>query len=433
MQHTTSIEKIIHGGLGLCRLDSGIVCLVPYTAPGEKVLIREIEKHRGYILAEPVKILDSSPDRVEPHCPWYYQCGGCDLQHLNNKAQLLIKEMVVKESLQRAGLTIEKDIFQKIIPSPQDFHYRYRIRLKVAQTGAVGFYRANSNDLVEIDSCPVATERINIALEEFRHSKLLAKTEGTISEIEFLQSPADNKIFCLFHGLESYSLLQKQCIDKRFKNIDVFAIRDKTSTKFFTQGEQEPYLCQDFEDIVYGQTYSLQWSPGCFSQINLDQNAVLVKLACDRLGNVNTQHILDLYCGMGNFSIPLALQGSIVTGIEHDQESIDQARRNASRLQIKNTSFIARDVHKWLRKASKHPQHFDAILIDPPRQGVGKSISHLADLEASKILNISCDPATLSRDIRHLTDHGYILTNITPIDMFPQTHHIESIALLEKN
>jgi len=135
---------------------------------------------------------------------------------------------------------------------------------------------------------------------------------------------------------------------------------------------------------------------------------------------------------MGNFSIPLAIQGAIVTGIERNEECIDQAKNNALKLGLDNTLFFSGDVHKWTRKAVKHGQKFDVVFLDPPRQGMGKDIIFITELLPSKIIYISCDPATMSRDIAHLQDHGYTLSSITPCDMFPQTHHIESIALLEK-
>ncbi|HER62954.1 MAG TPA: class I SAM-dependent RNA methyltransferase [Desulfobacteraceae bacterium] len=435
MNHTIRIEKIIHGGRGLARLDDGFVVLTPFVLPGEKVLIREQKKLRGHIEAETVDILEPSPDRVDPPCPYYLRCGGCDLQHMSPAAQHTAKENIVRESLTRAGIDAGKFAFHGIIPSPRSFNYRYRIRLKISPDGAIGFHRAGSNSIVDIENCLVATDILNRSLDELRRSGLAEAAAPALKEIELLHSPADDRVYCVLHTSGDISGSKKiidYCIPK-LKTIAAVTIINDGKSGLPVPGGDECVLRQDFDGVVGERPYSLRWTPGCFSQVNAGQNARLVELACRMAGEVRGRETLDLFCGMGNFSIPLTLRGGLVTGIERHKQCIEQARINCSGAGLKNVRFIDQDVEKWIRRAVKQSARYEIILLDPPRKGMGRSVTLLADLSPSRIIYISCDPATLARDIALLADCGYRLSSITPVDMFPQTHHIESVAMLEKN
>lgn len=434
MNHTVHIEKIVHGGHGLSRLDSGIVTMTPGVIPGERVLVREAQKQRGYIVTEPVTILEPSPDRIEPPCPLYSQCGGCDMQHMRITTQHQAKEDILQESLQRAGVAVDNNTIHPIESSPDEFHYRYRIRLKISPDGIIGFYKSQSNEIVEIASCPVATEHINETLHELREKGFIDKISAEIFEIELLHSPSDNTIFCLLHIRRGTSLPQEMLNHlQSFNSINAVAIKEGKKVRILDSDNTVKSLSQNFDETICGHPYSLSWTPGCFSQVNAQQNTKLVRLACQLPGEVSGQQVLDLYCGMGNFSIPLGLQGAEVTGVERNTECIEQANENAKRLELTNVHFVDNDVQNWLRKSAKRSKKYDTIILDPPRQGIGKIIHHVFDLSPSKIVYISCDPATLARDIAIILKQGFKLTSVTPVDMFPQTHHIESVALLEKN
>ena len=177
----------------------------------------------------------------------------------------------------------------------------------------------------------------------------------------------------------------------------------------------------------------LAWGPGCFSQVNGVQNEQLVELTTTLLGDLEGTRVLDLYCGAGNFSIPLGVLGARGMGIEQSSLSIEWARRNAARGKIKDWKFIAADVELALKGLVKKEEVFDFLICDPPRRGLGKAVQGVGALKCRKILYISCDPATLARDIKALQTMGARLISLTPVDMFPQTHHIESVAFLEKN
>lgn len=435
MNHTIHIEKIINGGMGLGRLENGIVVMTPFVLPGEEVLVEERKIQRGYIEAATVEILHASPDRATPPCKYYMQCGGCDLQHMNISAQHQAKENIIRDLLQRAGVSPGDQPLSPIIASPQPFHYRYKIRLKVSPEGVIGFHQAGSNTIIDIDYCHVATEILNRALQELRGSNLMQTIAGITEEIELLHSPAVDRVFCILHPHKKISYPREKIAGQlsSFTCIAAIAVKNGRDVEFLARNNEENRLRQDFDASVCEHPYSLSWTPGCFFQANALLNEQLIKLACSLMGNTKGKTVLDLFCGMGNFSIPLALQGALVTAIEHNEECIAQANTNAADLELTNAQFLSGDVQKWTRKAVKHGQQFDNVLLDPPRQGMGREIVLLAELLPAKIIYISCDPATLSRDLAHLQKNGYTLSSITPCDMFPQTHHIESVALLEKN
>lgn len=435
MNHTIRIEKIIHGGRGLGRLNNGIIVMTSFVLPGEEVVITEKNKQRGFIEAETVKILNPSPDRVEPPCPYYMRCGGCDLQHMSLEAQHAAKESITRDALNRAGVPAGERIISNITPSPQPFHYRYRIRLKVSLEGAIGFHQAGSNSIVDVEYCQVATELLNNALRELRDSRFPEIIAPHAGEIELLHSPADNRIFCVVHPHRgnAFPLEKLSKILPAPNLITAVGVKKGRKVEMMAQSAEGDTLRQDFAASICGHEYSLIWTPGCFSQVNAEQNAMLIRQTCRLAGESQGKDILELFCGMGNFSIPLALRGAVVTGIERHEECIAQAIRNGSRLGLDNTRFFDRDVHTWVRKAIKYSKKYGTILLDPPRQGMGKDIVLLTELLPSRIIYISCDPATLARDIALLEKHDYHLSSLAPFDMFPQTHHTESVALLEKN
>jgi 23S rRNA (uracil1939-C5)-methyltransferase len=436
MKQTINIEKIIAGGKGLARLTSGQVVMVDGVLANETVVIRETGRHASYIEGEIVEILSPSPSRIKPQCPLYGECGGCDLQHGDYQEQLTIKTAIVSEAMARAGITLGQETVEKTVPCQPQWGYRQRLRLKLDNRGNPGFFKKQTNALIAVSSCPIAAKPINTALAELAAGRCLAPLSPFCKEVELLQSPADQRVSLVL-------LLRKK---QEIPPPVLQAIADCSSIhacsckagKYFSsliplpetkKKEPEPLSQQVTIDELPDCT--LSWSAGCFSQVNPAQNQQLIQLVCTLAGNLQGKTILDLYCGMGNFSIPLALCGGTVTGIEWNRESIRWAEINAESAGI-TASFFAADVTDSLRQLVKDRQHVDLIVLDPPRKGIGAAAALLPALEPEKIIYISCDPATLARDLAILCRKGYALIKLMPVDMFPQTHHIESVVLLEK-
>ncbi|MDW7774343.1 MAG: 23S rRNA (uracil(1939)-C(5))-methyltransferase RlmD [Desulfobulbaceae bacterium] len=436
MNHRIRIEKIVTGGFGLARLPDGLVVLTRYVIPGETVLVREVARHRGYIEALPVEIIDSPQNRAAPPCPYFTACGGCDFQHIEISSQHHIKTEMIRESLQRAGVAADNSVVHPLLPSPLPYGYRFRIRLQAGPEGQLGFFRTGSNDLVPVSRCLLATDPINRALRELRSSDTFSKIAADISEIELLQNPADNRVVAVLHLHRKAKAKTSQfsAFAVTLETISDLVIKKGKKISSPVPGASPVLLQQDFDSSICGRSFSLSWSPGCFFQVNVPHNRNLIAQVCReyvRTGRGRT--VLDLYCGMGNFSIPIALCGAEVTGIEHNPESIKWSVFNARQAGLDRCSFLADDVGRRLQDFLSRSQGFEVILVDPPRQGLGKHTPLLAALKPETIIYVSCDPATLARDLAALTKSGYRISSLTPVDMFPQTHHIESVALLEKN
>jgi len=431
MEHTLTIHKLIHGGKGLATLADGMVVMVPGVLPGERVQVRETKTHRGHKEAELIRIEEASPERVTPPCPYYGRCGGCNLQHATYEAQLQIKRQILMESLQRARIELGEDQPLTTLPSPTVFAYRHRIRLHLDAEDRLGFHQALSNDVVPISRCLLATEPINRALATLADQDTAALFQGQVREIELIHSPADDRVVLVLHAKRDARPKALASLSAGLAPLaDAVVLAQKKPGRGHEQAATTD-LAQIFS--LHDRTYQLRWPPSSFFQVNAAQNQRLVALALEATHRLTPPFsLLDLFCGMGNFSIPMVLQGAKVLGIEHNRQSIFWAKANSRANGIKDARFVAGDVAEELEKLIKGNQRMDCVLLDPPRQGLGKAATLVPQLQPRLIVSISCDPATQARDLKQFIDDGYRLIRITPVDMFPQTHHIESLALLER-
>ncbi len=428
LEHTVEIKKIIAGGNGLGHLHDGMVVMVPFVLVGERVRVAEIKRFSGYIQAKLLYIELPSPKRVPPFCPQFTSCGGCALQHSPYPEQLSIKKEILAETLDRGHVLPEKEI-PLPIASPKATEYRHTIRLHLAENGNIGFHRMQSNEIVPIGHCPLAAAPLNIALSQLTHSGLLTEFSAFCKQVELNCSPADSSITATLHLLTA-KRPPRLLLDtmRKVTGLRGLSLQRQRKTTFVSK----PLLLQQSFSLG-SHTYTLGWDSRCFFQVNPEQNEQLVNLTLKKAGPVDGKKVLDLFCGMGNFSIPLALAGAEVTGIEHNTFSIQAAQKNAQDAGRDGCRFICGNVSHHLQRLCAQGYRYDTILLDPPRQGLGRSTTMLPSLQADKILYISCDPATLTRDVQTLTREGYRLTSVNPVDMFPQTHHIECLAVLEKN
>ncbi len=430
MEHIVTVEKIIAGGLGLTRLEDGRVMMLPQVLAGERVRVRETVTRRGYSLGRVEEILLPAPDRCRPCCKYFVDCGGCDLQHAGYGLQLAIKQAIVREAMQRAGVELPPDQPEALLASPEQWNYRDRLRLKLGQGGKLGFYRKKSNELVRINHCRLAADRINQALTGLDNAEFLAQLARQVREIEFMLSPSGRElvlVLSLSGRAQPDAALVEQLVNCTMA--DAVGLVDKHRYRQLLPAE--PCLLQREFVLPGTRRYGLSWSGGCFSQVNGAQNLQLINLVCSMAGKLRGRSVLDLYCGMGNFSIPLALQGAAVTGIEWSRESIRWARDNGEAAGVR-ARFFSSDVTRALEELAADGQHADIIVLDPPRRGLGRATVLLPELTPERIIYVSCDPATLARDLAVLCAAGYHLRRLVPVDMFPQTHHIESVALLHR-
>lgn len=353
---------------------NNFVIFTPYTAPGDVARVRILNHKKSYAEAELISIEAPSSSRVNPPCPVFMKCGGCQWQHVTYQEQLKQKQLIVEHALNRIAHESDIEILP-IIPSPQEFHYRNRAQFR-AEGKTVGFYQKKSHNIIEFEKCLIIDEKLNEELAKIKNERINTPSEKT-DKIEVFLSQKNAVIRSLNHA----------------------------------HGEESG-----------------------FSQVNTQQNEQMLKYVADLLGtpgqiatdNSFAGNLLDLYCGNGNFSLPLNKKGWRIHGIDNNRSAIQAARETASQ----SAFFSPEDCTLGVTKLASQNRKFEVILIDPPRVGADERIwTSLAKLAAPKIVYVSCNPTTFARDWARLKQTApYKLISIQPFDMFPQTFHVELVA-----
>lgn len=349
-----TIEKLDSKGRGLARLD-GQVFFVPWAVPGDRVLVQIGEGSLKYKDGRILDIVEKSPDRIHPECPYFFECGGCQLQHINYPAQLRWKQQIVVDHLRRLQIPTEK--IKPILPSSQIWNYRNRIQLQSDRTGRVGFYKRESHQIVEIQECRIAEPSLNDRLKNIRsHPQSV------------LRFP---------HEIRS----------------------DQTTN---------------------------------FAQVNTLQNEQLIQTVLEFSEPKPQDSIVDLYCGSGNFTFPLASLAHVVCGIEKNRDAISQAKFLASEKRVKNIHWISAGAYRGLKEIFDYLKKVDTLVADPPRRGMAEALASVLKIEPKRIIYVSCNPDTFSHEVAHLIKAGYELVAVQPLDMFPHTAHVEVVGHLVK-
>ena len=421
------IDNLTFGGRGVGRLD-GKAIFVPYTIAGEKVRCRIVNEQKRYSEAELIEILEPSAYRQAPPCPVFAECGGCQWQHLPYAQQLQWKEQIFKESLSRS-MQLDDDLFQPIVASPSAWNYRCRAQIKCRRSNGkfvAGFYRPGSHFVVDIESCPLLAPELNLVLPRLKEVFSTFLLAHQVPQLD-LTVDANGQLSLIVHFLErDHSPLTEL--------LTPFAAEYNCSIHVQQGHKTSPVelisAAQQFIQPLVDHSLQLQFPPGGFVQVNLAQNQQLV---ADVVSHVAPgQKILDLYCGIGNFSLPLAQSAESVVGVEGFAPAINAARNNAQACAMNNTSFVVSEAGKGLRQQSAEGE-FDVIVLDPPRAGADGVIRQLPNLKPQQIIYVSCDPMTLARDLKYLLANGYRPVSIRPYDMFPQTYHIEGLVVLVRD
>jgi 23S rRNA (uracil1939-C5)-methyltransferase len=419
------IASVAFKGYGVARID-GKVVFVPSTLTGDEAWIEITEDKKRYSMARLIQIIDPSPGRVNPPCPYFGTCGGCQWQHIDDSIQVEQKKEILVETLKRLGGTREIPSISAF-PSPKPYDYRIRVQLKV-KGKKMGYYQERSHRIVDVERCPISHPLVNQIIQELRHQlDVLSRME----EIEINVSPEEGRGILLFHphsydqGAERFAkdLLQSQPILKGI------AITQKEGhhligdpTLNFTI-----LLSQDREE----RELKLRISAGSFFQVNPEQNQRLV-LRVLQFSEVNQEdRAIDLYAGAGNLTLSLAMEAGEVLGIEENRMAFEDAQFNAERNGTKNGHFIQGRVEDVLLDWKREPP--DLIVLDPPRTGCKMILDQVVRLKPKKIVYVSCEPTTFARDVGLFSEKGYCLQRLSLIDMFPQTYHMEVVGLLQQS
>ncbi|NKF49757.1 23S rRNA (uracil(1939)-C(5))-methyltransferase RlmD [Shewanella sp. WXL01] len=437
---TLDVTQLDHLGAGVAE-HNGKVVFIPGALSGETVSAQFVEQKKNFAKAKLLKVMQPSDDRIKPFCRHYQQCGGCDMQHLQHNQQIAHKRTSLVNLIKK--LSPIKQVDDAVLVgdiTSEPVHYRRRARLatlfnKQANELKLGFRSPGSNKIVAIDECQVLAKPLSELIVPFAKALNQLKAKTSLGHLELTQS--EDEVLAVLRVTKSLPNS-----DKRW----LINLAEKLKIRLLLQDDQGELLQlfpvlehkeQNKDQAVALPYYLLaddrircSFTPGNFVQVNAQVNKAMVEQAIDWLAPQAGERILDLFCGVGNFSLPLALKQAEVIGVEGVPEMVEQASTNAKVNGLDNINFYHADLSSdlneqpWLGK-------IDKLLLDPARAGAYECLENLEQMQPKSIVYVSCNPASLARDIEVLVKYGYQLTRLANIDMFPQTHHIEAMALFE--
>ena len=445
-----SIEKLIYGGDGLARSPAGadgrsMAVFVPFVLPGERVEVEFRQEKSGFARASVAHLIETSPGRVEARCPYFQRCGGCHYQHIPYARQLEFKAEILRETLQRiAKIELKSEIRLHTSP-PWNYRNRTRLRVQTAPEFALGYFRFGSHEFLPVRECPISSpllNRVMVRLLELRGLNCPAAVE----EIELFADAADEHLlawaFCGREADKGDLLRWAEAIERALPEITgvtFFASRRRSSEH--RSSEQRPEddapldskaLAQSGAKVIRYRTknYEYQVSAGAFFQVNRHLIDELISVVT---GDARGDVALDLYAGVGLFSAALARNFHHILGVEASQTAygdlLQNVPANVKAVGARTEDYLRSDYPRS-RPVRKRP---DLVVLDPPRTGAGKVvIRSLVELGAPRIRYVSCDPATLARDVAPLLAAGYHIEEAHLFDLFPETFHIESVLLLAR-
>jgi 23S rRNA (uracil1939-C5)-methyltransferase len=438
------IESLSHEGRGIAHYGThpdhpeekkGKKVFISYALPGEEVFAQITHQAKRLEEADCKKVLaNSSLDRVEPACPHYTVCGGCSMQHVREDEQIRLKQDVLKSHLEHFAGIQPEEWLSPLRSLRQDYRRKARIGVRYILAKdklVVGFRERQTNRLTSIDRCMILDHEFG----SVTHVKQLLqslKAKAAIGHIEWAMGDKE-KALLIRHTeeltAEDVNLLKNFALNKAWQLYlqpegaeSVHRVDDPTA-------EMRLHYSLDDFNVEFG------FHPQDFTQVNSTINPQMVKLACDLLQLQQGERVLDLFCGLGNFSLPLARcvgDTGRVVAVEGSEEMVKRGAKNAERNQIQHINFYSQDLTKDFSHHSWANQGFEALLIDPPRSGAEEVMHYVPKFGAKRIVYVSCNPATLARDAGILVKQGYQLKKAGVMDMFTHTGHVESIALFEK-
>ncbi|MCK4547808.1 MAG: class I SAM-dependent RNA methyltransferase [Candidatus Eisenbacteria sp.] len=415
-----TIEKIVHGGLGLGQVEGKRV-LVPLVAPGERVRVIPTEEHRRYMKARLLKILEPHPKRREAPCPYFGACGGCDFQHLPHEEQLAIKKGMVVDAFRRIGKLDVEGIVEEPGSVCPEFRYRNRIRLSYAPGELVGLVRRGSNQVIGIDACLLMPEAWNKAalpwlktLPAADKASFRIDTDGRMIASLMGHTGARNRVMKRMSALGKGEAPFPGALGVLFNAKPI-------------KGTAE------FEVNLAGHRFRVHATS--FFQVNYAGAEKLVEVVGRIAGESSGGTLIDLHAGVGTLSIALAGEFERVVGVEIARSAVRDFKNNIELNEVSNVDLVEGPAEEMLPGiiAGLPPGAPVTVLADPPRTGIAdKAVPLLTDLRPQRIIYVSCDPATLARDVARLGENGYTLRSLEIVDLFPQTAHVECVAALEQ-
>ncbi len=423
---TLIIEKMVYGGHGMGRFN-GKVVFVPCTAPGDRVRVEIVQDKKNYAEAAIKAIERGSPLRIDPFCSLFGKCGGCHYQHISYAQQLKLKEEILKESMAHLKLKEEFEVLP-ILFSPRDQGYRIRARLKGGEgcrRKTLGFYAPKTHSLVEVEQCPLLHPQADKILQGLH--TWLADEPGNfpLQGADIQVSPDEKKGVIRLHIKGNRAPTLAEQLGQEIPGVKGIVVE---GDKDISWGDLS--LSYRSPNIFGREPLKIRANDSSFSQVNPFQNVNLMKQVVEWAGLSGKEKVLDLFCGSGNLTLPLAQQAQQVWGVDQDRQAIKTAEANARENGLGNCIFIPAGAKEGIQEVGRKARSVDVAVLDPPRTGAREVLEVLSLLRPRKIIYVSCEPPTLIRDLIRLETLGYSLKRALPLDMFPQTYHIEVIAEL---
>jgi 23S rRNA (uracil1939-C5)-methyltransferase len=419
---TLEIESLSYGPYGIGRVE-GQVIMIPGTVPQDKISARITEQKDNHAIGQVVDLLEPSPQRRSPPCVYYSACGGCPWQQVQYPGQLAAKQRAVEDALRRIGKLADFDL-RPILPSSQEYQYRRRIRLQADRNHRLGFYRPASHDLVEIESCLIADQRVDVLVPLLR--RWIRDLQTAIEGVEIVAGDRPGEIIIVMTGRDDF-------IQRDDATCQLLLRQNPMIRGLLISSRDWRRTWGDTTITVFAEDgVPLKVAGDVFTQVNSEGNrSILRELLASGQFNAKDR-VLELYCGAGNFTLSVAKRVNAVLAVEAYRPSIDSGKLSAQLNDLRNIRWSAAHVPMAVQQLRQRDEEFTKIILDPPRAGAKGIEGNLAALDAEKILYVSCNPATLARDLAALTKHGYQLLSVQPFDLFPQTFHVESLAVMER-
>jgi len=430
---TADVHALSHDGRGIASIGNKTT-FISGALPGETVSYQLTQKRSHYNEAELIQVLTPSPERITPPCQHFGTCGGCSLQHMSIQSQIALKQQTLLDQLKHFGQVTPETWLAPL--SAHDIGYRRKARLGVKfvikkDKLLVGFREKSSNYLADLEECKVLHPEVGQRFLKLRALITSLTLYRHIPQIEV--AIGDTDVALVFRHLESISEADKEkliCFGKKH-HFQIYLQPNSPAkiTKLWPQDENErlTYTLPD-DDLEF------LFHPLDFTQINLEMNRLMVKQAIHLLDLKPNDAVLDLFCGIGNFTLPIARHVNRVVGIEGSAEMVTRAKDNAHHNGIQHAEFYAANLQELVPQAAWMKNQYDKILLDPPRAGAKEMLPYFKQFAAKKIVYVSCNPATLARDAGELVhQQGYQLKQAGIMNMFPHTSHIEAMAVFDKN
>jgi 23S rRNA (uracil1939-C5)-methyltransferase len=424
------IVDLTHDGRGVAKTE-GKTVFVDGALPGETVSMLRMRRRRNRDEARTEKIIEVSRDRVEPGCEHFGMCGACSLQHLAPDAQLRAKAEVLRQNLRRIGHVEPEEEYPPLAGPVWGYRRRARLGARFVDGKGrvlVGFREKYKSYVTDTRSCPVLAGSAGDLIVPV--SELISKLSVARRVPQVEVCVADNRTALVLRVLDQPNAVDLVAIEafQQRHDVDIY-LQTKgldTVAPLNPDAEMLSYRLDDFD-------LEFRFYPTDFIQINAQLNAKMVKRAIELLDVKRDDSVLDLFCGIGNFSLPLARIGARVTAVEGGEDLVERARMNAELNLLNNVDFHCADLFEDCRGSKWLSGGFDGVLLDPPRAGAEKILPVIAQLDVNRIVYVSCHPATLARDAGVLVaEHGFRIKGAGVMDMFPHTSHVESIALFER-